>query len=59
MLISGESAFASGDVDQPAGDAELVLQGDVLLERRDVLGLVQQEQVADLVQVDLLAERRP
>ena len=45
------------DVDEPAGDPQLVLQGDVLLERLDVLRLFQQEQVADLVQVDLLAER--
>ena len=45
------------DVDEPAGNAQLVLQGDVLLERLDVLRLLQQEEVADLVQVDLLAER--
>ena len=53
----GRERLGLRDVDEPAGDAQLVLQGDVLLERLDVLGLLQEEQVADLVQVDLLAER--
>ena len=46
-----------GDLDHAAGNADLVLQGDVLLERLDMLGLLQEEQVAHLVQVDLLVER--
>ena len=35
--------------------AVLVLQRDALLERRDVLGAVEKEEVADLLQVDLRA----
>ena len=57
VLISGRERLRLRDVDEPAGNAQLVLQGDVLLERLDVLRLFQQEEVADLVQVDLLAER--
>ena len=54
--MRGESRFGLGHVDHPARDAELVLQRDALLEQLDVLRAVEQEQVADLVQVDLLAE---
>ena len=39
--------------DEPARDTELVLQGDARFERGDVLGSVEQEQVADLVEIDL------
>ena len=45
-----------GDVDHPAGHAQLVLDRHVPLERLDLVGLVEQEQVADLAQVDVLAE---
>ena len=41
------------EVDEAARHAELVLQRDALLERRDVLGAVEEEEVADLVEVDL------
>jgi hypothetical protein len=46
-------------LDHPARHAELVLHGDALLEESDVLGPVEQEEVADLVEVDLLPELLP
>ena len=39
MLIKRRERLGLRDVDEPARDAHLVLQRDVLLERRDVLGL--------------------
>ncbi len=50
---SGESSGGLLERDEAAGDAELVLQRDRALERVDVLLPVEQEQVADPVQVDL------
>ena len=54
--IIGESALASAGRDHPARHPEVVLAYDVGLERRDVRGVVEQEEVADLVQVDRLVE---
>ena len=44
-----------GRVDHPARHPELVLQRDALLEHRDVLLAVEQEEISDLVEVDLAA----
>jgi hypothetical protein len=55
-LDQRRESLGLGRVDHPAGPAQLVLQRHVLLERLDLLRLVEQEQVADLVQVDLLVE---
>ena len=41
------------EIDEAARDAELVLERDARLERRDVLCSVEEEEVADLVEVDL------
>ena len=50
----GEPARLLG-IDHATGDAELVLERDALLEDRHVLGSVEEEQVADLPEVDLAA----
>jgi hypothetical protein len=59
-LVGHERRQATGllDADHAARDAEVVLQGDVGLEGRHGLRCAQEEQVADLVQVDLLTEQR-
>ena len=51
----GDSSPHLVEIDEPARHAELVLQRDARLEARDVLLAVEQEQVADLVEVDLRA----
>ena len=40
-------------LDEAARDAELVLERDARLERRDVVGAIEEEEVPDLVEVDL------
>ena len=54
-LQPGERAQLAdlGEIDEPARDAQLVLQRDARLEGGNVLLPVEEEQVADLVKVDL------
>ncbi len=54
-LEPGERAQLAdlGEIDEPARDAQLVLQRDARLEGGDVLLPVEEEQVADLTEVDL------
>ena len=57
-----EHAIEAGDraqladlawLDEAAREAELVLERDALLERRDVVGAIEEKEVPDLVEVDL------
>ena len=48
-----------GRIDEAARDPELVLDGDALLERRDVFLAVEEEEVSDLAEVDVAARSLP